>query len=261
MKIFFFLLVGVYCVFTPPKLAAEPKRQITQQHELWATFSMNNIFNDKWNMTMNLPQTRTFFAPWRHDNVFVSALPQWKVLNHNGNALQIGAGLSHWWIGAPENQVAGFHITTEVREIRPVLSVQYTSHLGKNWKLTNRFWNEFRNFDYRNGQGYQFHVVRWRYLIGLSYRPIQSFSFNVSDEFFVNIINKYVGHIYDQNRLSFSVTYHATEDLGLEIGYMNWFQQLKPLKGINRYVNQNNILFTLHYAPNWKNILHRKSKK
>jgi hypothetical protein len=63
------------------------------------------------------------------------------------------------------------------------------------------------------------------------------------DEIMLNAGKSIVRNIFDQNRFGVSARYNFNNKIGMELGYINWFQQ-RP-SGIDFY-NRQILRYTLH---------------
>ena len=111
------------------------------------------------------------------------------------------------------------------------------------------------NLDFLNNQTASLSLknIRMRYQLEFQYLLVNKITLKASDKLFLNICNKITYNIFDQNRYGTSLQYMPLNDFGIEIGYINWFQQRKSG---DEFYNRNIIHFTLHH-----NISFNKSKK
>jgi hypothetical protein len=117
----------------------------------------------------------------------------------------------------------------EYPEYRSALQFQFYKPIGVQL-VVNRFREEFRFIKDRQG-AFEF-VLRERYMFKYQ-RLILHKSYDKNalyaialNEFFINNSSKATGyHAFDQNRIFLGFGYNFTDDIGIETGYFNQFQQ------------------------------------
>jgi len=137
---------------------------------------------------------------------------------------------------------------TNQLELRPQLELAYKQNLTEKVILHHRYWGEFRFFEKTNGS-FEFGNTRLRYKIELRYSPISNITIKVFDEIHLNIGEKIIQNVFDQNRYGASIQYMQLQNFGFELGYFNWFQQRRS--GVDFY-NRHIVRFTIHHTLNLK---------
>ena len=144
-----------------------------------------------------------------------------------------------------------------VPELRPDFGIE-TKKDFKYFSISNRFLTELRIFhnvdddNDRLASGYTFGNFRFRYQFGIDVPIVKFQNINKSqlalrfrDELFINAGPAVDENTFDQNRISGSVYYKVNKHIGLELGYMNWYQ--RRATG-NSYYDRDIIRFSFHHT-------------
>ena len=169
-----------------------------------------------------------------------------KQLKKNWN---IGGGFSMWYIGNNDELNPS---TLLIPEWRPHFEINHRNKINDRFNISQRFraeWRFIKNTtkDFTQTiEGYT-NNFRFRYQITLDYavykKEEKSLHLMVFDEIMLNAGKSIVRNIFDQNRIGFSARYNFNKKIGVELGYINWFQQ-RP-SGVD-FFNRQILRFTLH---------------
>ena len=209
----------------------------------------------RYNQTLQLPKNfllkseleeRFFISKAVKQHQFLFRFTLDKQLKKNWN---IGGGFSMWCIG---NNDELNPTTLTIPEWRPHIEVNHRNKISERFTISQRFRAEWRfikntNRDFtQTTEGYT-NNFRFRYQIALDYaifkKEEKSLHLIVFDEIMLNAGKSIVRNIFDQNRIGFSARYNFNKRVGIEIGYINWFQQ-RP-SGID-FFNRQILRFSVH---------------
>ncbi len=219
------------------------QKNIETQQLLWVRYSLKLKLNDNYQIRQEIEE-RTYWFPWRQHQ-FVSRTHLERKLGKGWNT---GAGFTYFIQSLPHDPTATNY--TNQLELRPQLEMANKQTVSEKISLHHRYWSEFRFFEQPDGS-LEYGNTRLRYKLELSYSPIPQLTLRAFDEIHINIGRKIDQNVFDQNRYGTSIQYKPLENLGLELGYFNWFQQRKS--GIDFY-NRHIIRFTLHQSINLKKV-------
>lgn len=220
------------------------QKNIDSQQLLWIRYNLGVKFNDKYKLRYEAEE-RIYFSPWRQHQ-FITKAHLEKMLNTNWMS---GVGFTYLAQSLPHSP--DVEINDTQTELRPQILLENKHKLFNNLTINHRYWTEFRFFEQANGS-FDYSHIRARYKFELSYNLTDKITLKAFDEILLNVGNKVVQNVFDQNRIGCSVQIMPSKSLGFELGYFNWFQQQKS--GIDFY-NRNIIRFTIH-----QNINVKKSK-
>lgn len=143
----------------------------------------------------------------------------------------IGAGISMWYMGT-NNELATSKLM--IPEWRPHVEINHKNSINKRFSISQRWRAEWRFIKKTNPaftetiNGYN-NNFRFRYQILLDFAAYQkeekSLHLIMFDEIMLNAGKQIVHNIFDQNRIGLSVRYNFNKKVGLELTYMNMFQQ------------------------------------
>ncbi len=222
-------------------LAVSQENEIINQQVLWTKYHLHWKINNKWSMS-NFGDERTFLSPKRR-HMFLGSLSVTRKLKKN-------------WSATLDFKYARFTLPhdPEVRivvnrwELRPTQTISHSFKLSKKWKLSNRLMLEERFFRPFNEDGsldksrYDFGSWRLRHRIAVSWNFQPRWNLNISDEYMFHD-GPSPPHAFDQNRFNVTAQYRINDFIGIEGGYLNWYQR-RP---------DPNVFFSRH---SWRTILH-----
>lgn len=239
-------------------LTVSAQKKVTHQSLSWYGYFFSLHFNDKWYWQTEL-QERHFIAP--------VAQHQFLVRTHVHRAIgksgwEASAGMCVFLQSQNEPEAVNKLI---VPELRPHLEIAYKQKL-KHVTLDHRYRTEARFFHGTDSartvleDGFEYGNFRFRYRLQATF-PVwkideqRSLKIKVSDELHLNVGNKIVKNVYEQNRLYGGIAVDALPDLTFELGYLNWFQQRPNGDFYNRHI----LRFTVFHNVRLK--LFKKKKE
>ncbi|MFI8380252.1 DUF2490 domain-containing protein [Leeuwenhoekiella sp. NPDC079379] len=229
------------CFFTYSFLLAfstflNAQKTIDHQQLLWTGYSLKLKINESYQLRQEIEE-RTYWFPWRQHQFIARTMAERKL----SKGWSAAAGLAYLEQTSPQDPTIKSYTTTA--ELRPLAELAYAQELGAKLSLNHRYWGEFRFFEQPDGS-FDFGNIRARYKLELRYAPTAQLTFKAFDEIHLNIGNNIVQNVFDQNRYGTSAQYMFIENLGIELGYFNWFQQ--RASGTDFY-NRNIIRLTIHH--------------
>lgn len=237
IKLPIILLVAV-CSFSNN---LEAQKNVETQRLLWTGYSLKFKINDRYQIRQELEE-RFYYSPVRQHQFVCRSLAERQI----GTDWNVGLGITYMIQSLPHDpDVADYYNQSE---LRPQLEIAYKQKLSKKISLNHRYWTEFRFFEQEHGS-FDYKTNRTRYKLEIRYTPVTQVTLKAFDEIHFNLGSEIVQNVFDQNRYGASVQYMPLENLGFEVGYLNWFQQQKS--GIDFY-NRHIIRLTLHHRINYK---------
>lgn len=239
MKLFFhriYLTISLLILF-PVVLNAQ--KNVENQDLLWLRYNLKLNIEDNWQLIQEVEE-RSYWFPWRQHQFLTRTLLTRKM----GKGWNVGAAFTYFQQSIPyDPEERNYHNRTE---LRPQIEVVYKQILSENWNINHRYWSEFRFIEQESGN-IAFTNNRSRYKLELSYSPHDKIHLKAFDEIFLNIGSKITYNVFDQNRYGFSIQYMPFEKLGVEVGYIKWFQQ--RASGDDFY-NRDIVRFTIIHIIN-----------
>ena len=217
------------------------QKNIENQQLLWVRYNLKLKINDTYQIQQELEE-RTYWYPWRQHQI----VSRTHVLKSFGNEWKAGVALTYSEQSLPNNPIIKDY--DNVSELRPQIEIYNTQTLTSELDLEHRFWTEFRFFEQPDGT-FDYTNIRTRYRLELQYKFDKKVTLKAFHEIHLNIGNKITYNVFDQNRYGGSIQYMPVKDLGVELGYVNWFQQKQS--GVDFY-NRNIVRFTIHHNINLK---------
>ncbi len=232
------IILTLFSLISFPALA---QKNIETQQLLWMRYSLKLKINPTYQIRQEFEE-RIYWFPWRQHQ-FVSRTQLDRKL---GNGWNVALGFTYLLQALPQDPlVKDFETNTE---LRPQFEIANNQKLGSGFSLNHRYWTEFRFLEQPDGS-FEYNNIRTRYKLELSYTPFKKTTLKAFDEIQLNIGSKIVNNVFDQNRYGASFQFMAKENLGFELGYINWFQQRKS--GADFY-SRDIIRFTIHQSLNLK---------
>ena len=247
MKLLFFSFLFVFVNST------NAQKKVINQSLGWLGLNTTIDINKKWYF-QNEIQTRYFFNPFRQHQFLVRSHIHYKF---GQSGFEASAGISYF-LQKPNDPDALVRLS--VPEWRPHLEIA-NKRTFKKLIIDSRYRVEARFFHQTNREktelvdGYRFNNFRFRYrlqatipLFKLSEK--NSLKFKLGDEMMLNLGSKINVNVFDQNRFYMAVGFSLLPDLSLDIGYLNWFQELNDGSFINRDIVQVTVSHKLNLKRN-----------
>ncbi|MCK7591745.1 DUF2490 domain-containing protein [Subsaxibacter sp. CAU 1640] len=213
------------------------QKNVDHQNLLWTRYALKLKINDSWSVSQEIEE-RTYWFPWRQHQFVTRTMGRYNFKNGFG----VGAGFAYFRQSLPQDPEVNVNYTQP--ELRSEFELTYTHSLSEKLSMNHRYWNELRYFK-EEGQDYEYGNMRLRYRLELQYKHSASLTFRAFDEIFINLGENIVNNTFDQNRYGASIQYMPIKNFGLELGYINWFQQ-RP-SGVDFY-NRNIVRVTVHHT-------------
>jgi opacity protein-like surface antigen len=211
------------CVLASSAVGQSASKHVTHQQLAWFSYANTLKFHPKWSLTSEIHERR-FINPNRHHQFVLRSQARY-ALGENWEAV---AGFTYF-LQSPNDPNAKQRLT--VPELRPHIQFNYNQPLGR-LVITHRYRAEKRFFrNTTNGElaaGYNT-SYRFRYRLGMEYRLVgindQPLKLKVYDELHVNAGKNVMYNRFDQNRIYAGLSYAIMDNLEVEAGYLNWYQQ------------------------------------
>lgn len=200
--------------FTPNLYA---QKEISYQRLVWGRYYLRVKLNDKWTIHQEM-EGRQYATPWRFHH-FINRTQLGYTFNSAWNA---NLGLVYSLQSQPQDP--NIRAYKNVAELRPQVEVGNKQKLGERWQLGQRYRFDVRFFEQAD-HSFKFTNARFRYQAELQYKLTEQIAFKAFDEVHLNIGKSILYNVFDQNRCGVSAQWTANKYLGIEMGYVNWFQQ------------------------------------
>jgi len=193
------------------------QKQVLHQKQIWYKYLLKIPIGESWQIRQEIDD-RNFVDPSRQSQFLSRTHLQRKI----GKEWSVAIGLAYFNHSLPqEPEVQHYY---NVPELRTSFEISNHTHFNDKLQLHHRYWTEFRFFK-KPGEAYKFNNVRIRYKLELGYELSKKFGFLVFDELHINVGNQITYNVFDQNRYGASVLYSPVKNIGIELMYINWFQQ------------------------------------
>lgn len=206
---------------------AEAQKVQTHQSLVWYANTTTIKLTDRWAVSFDV-QERRFVGPGAQHQFLVRPT----VIRDLGSGWDLGMGGCVFW-QSPQDPLSTS--TLVVPELRPHMELNQRQKL-KYFRFNQRYKIEARFFhnvvDNELVEGYTFGNLRFRYRAGIDLPFIKSsgkgperLTLRLNDEILINVGEKIVANTFDNNRAYIGLATNITPALGLEVGYLNWFQE------------------------------------
>lgn len=222
--LFFAVFILSVCIL-PTK--GQAQKQVTHQSQYWLRYCGSYCLSEKWAAGLDI-ENRRFFKNNRQANW---VLPRISVTRILGADWDIGLGFAYYTSAIPVEPSEPVVVT--VPELRPHQEVNYAQKI-QNLSIKHRFRMEERWTRNSDGHaltdGYSF-KGRFRYQLQLQYflikkaTPKGTLNIKAADEIMLNIGHAIVQNTFDQNRAYIGLNYGLSQNIQIELGYLNAFQQ------------------------------------
>lgn len=230
-------------------IEASAQKKITQQKLTWFSFFNTIQINDNWSVVTDI-QERFYMGPAAQHQLVMRSAVHRKI--KEGWDASVGMCL---FLQDPNDPEATIRL--RVPELRPHIQLGYSKKY-KHVTVIHRYRAEARFFHNVNEEGtdladgYDFSNYRFRYQLQLQI-PIWKISENsslklrVNDELMINAGKKITKNVFDQNRIYAALALDISPAIGVEVGYMKWFQQRNS--GVD-FFDRNILRFSFHHKIN-----------
>lgn len=228
----------IFCFLITPLNA---QKNIETQNFLWLRYNLKLKINTNYQIRQEIEE-RIFWFPSRQHQFVSRTLLDRKL----GNGWSGAIGFTYLEQALPQSSsIKNFKNNTEVR---PQIEIANNQKISSTFSLNHRYWTDFRFFEQPDGS-FDYGNIRTRYKLELNYKATNQLTLKAFDEILLNVGNKIVNNIFDQNRYGTGIQYMPKENFGFELGYLNSFQQ--RASGVDFY-NRNIIRLTFHQSFNLK---------
>jgi hypothetical protein len=212
------------------------QKNIETQSLLWMRYHLTLKFNDNYQLRQEIEE-RTYWFPWRQHQFVARTNLERKL----GKGWNTALGFTYFVHSLPHDPNVEEY--TNQTELRPQFEFAYLQKLNDKLNLHHRYRDEFRFFEQPDGS-FKYTNNRFRYKLELQYSPSAKIALKAFDEIHLNIGNEIVNNVFDQNRYGGGIRYMPLKNFGVELDYMNWFQQRQS--GVDFY-NRHIVRFTINH--------------
>lgn len=194
------------------------------QKMLWFSYNNTITIGKHWSLHNEL-ENRHFVGPKAENLLALRSYVRYKIGKH----IDVGGGFFYYLAGTNVPEKPTRLLTPELRPMAEVSNYftwgRFTLH--QRLRSEQRFIHKTANNALARGYTYQ---MRLRYRLGLdvllySTRETgHSLKLRLSDEV-MGQAGKTISHFFDQNRVSISLVYQPPWPIGIEAGYLWWFQE------------------------------------
>ena len=216
----------------------------TNQDLIWFAYNNTLQFAEKWALATDI-QERRYVNPSAQHQFLVRTKLQYTL----GQGWDVGAGGCIFWQSPNDPYSTSDPVVPELRPHIEFNQKQKTRYFRINhrYKAEARFFQHVQDGELR--PGYSFRNFRLRYQLGFDLpllknkdKKVERLTLRVYDEIHLNAGDQVVANTFDQNRIFAGLIYSLTNDLAVEVGYLNWFQQ-QPSG--NDFFNRNILRFAI----------------
>lgn len=212
------------CTLATLSLFAEKK--VDHQTLIWYAYVQHLKINDRFTVSTDV-QERHFVAPLKQSQFVMRSVFRTTIKNN----WDLGPGFCFFISNT--DPTADYDL--QVPEVRPFIEAN-NRQAFKRVNISHRYRLEARFFKNSSGpqleDGFSFGSMRFRYQFGLdiflkkSDKNIKhALTLRIMDELMLNFGKKVTYNIFDQNRVGVALQYAPIKQIGIEVGYINWFQQ------------------------------------
>jgi lipopolysaccharide assembly outer membrane protein LptD (OstA) len=228
-------------------LIGQANAQVNTQYLLWNRVEVSAKLPHKFKLSAEV-QERYYLSTIAQHQLLLRAIASYDLKNN----WSVFTGYTYF-LQSPNDPEATPRLM--VPEHRMMNGFLYTQKINDRLSLNHRYQFEERFFrNSANGEltdGYRF-VFRTRYRIILDIKITKkeeakgTLLLRISDELHLQAGQSVKGQPFDQNRISASLQYNITNNIAIDAGYTNWYQQRSGNKGFyNRHIFMASVLIKL----------------
>ena len=236
---------------------ASAQKKITKQQLTWYSFFSSIHINEKWWIHTDI-QERHYIKPLAQHQLVLRSSVHRKI--KEGWDASVGMCL---FLQDPNDPEATVRL--RIPELRPHIQLGYSKKY-KHVTVIHRYRAEARFFHNINEEGtdladgYDFSNYRFRYQLQLQI-PIwkisesSSLKLRINDELMINAGRNITKNVFDQNRIYAALALDISPAIGVEVGYMKWFQQRNS--GVD-FFDRNILRFSFHHKLDLHSIKRKR---
>jgi len=204
-------------------------RDVTAQGLAWYSYFNTLKINDKWQIISEIHERHFLNSVAQHQNVY--RFKAHYTLGKSG--WDIAPSMTFFLQTTPQDPERMEALM--VPELRPHLELNYKQKLSRavlmhRYRLEARFFHNVNDEQTALEPGYSFGNFRARYQFSATVplfkiKDERKLSLRLGDELMVNFGKKIEKNFFDQNRIFGSVVVDVLDNLSLDAGYLNWYQQ------------------------------------
>lgn len=222
------------------KLSAQEKN-VETQNLLWGRYLLNYQFSEKWTPFFDVEE-RVYASTLRQHHFLPSIGTRYKIDEN----FTLTAAMMYFGLTLPQDPDANNKKVQD--ELRPQLSLNFKHDTGSKLIFLSRIKPELRYIKTPDAASYKLRTLRLRMRMGVKYLINEKFDVKLLEEIHMNISDKIVRNVFDQNRLSAGINYKFNDQFQFETGYLYWFQQTSS--GVD-FFSRNIVYFTIKQNLNF----------
>jgi hypothetical protein len=242
IHIFSLLFVCLIC-------KAQTEKNVDHQSLVWTRYYNQLTLNQKWSIHSEF-DNRIFINPIKENLYAMRIQGRFKI----NKEIEIGAGYAYFSVATQVQATTNDFRTPENRGQQDITWKQEHGKIivNQRFQVEERFFRNSDKMGLLSGSTFNW---RFRYRIQGEYsfwkKENQYLKAIVNDELMINGGRTIVKNTFDQNRIYAALQYGVNKNIGLELGYLNSFQQ--RANGVD-YFDRDIIRFTFYHKIN----LHKK---
>jgi len=236
ISLFFFFILTNYVS------NAQTEKNVDHQNLIWTRYYNQLELNDKWSIHSEF-DNRVFVNPIVQNLFVIRVQGRHKI----SDQIELGAGFAYFSVATQDPEKVSSFDKPEYRGQQDITWKQNWNKIGiaQRFQIEERFFQHFDEEGLTSGSTF---FWRFRYRIQGDYtfwkKEKQHLKAIVYDELMINAGEKVIYNTFDQNRIYVALQYGVNENLSLEMGYMNSFQQ--RVSGVD-YYDRNIIRFSIFH--------------
>ena len=217
------------------------EKNVETQNVLWSRYLLHFQFSEKWTPFFDVEE-RVYASTLRQHHFLPSIGTRYKVDEH----FTLSAAMMYFGLTLPQDPDANKKQIQD--ELRPQLSISFKYDTGSNLIFLSRIKPELRYIRTPDAASYRLRTLRLRMRMGVKYLINNKFDVKLLEEIHMNISNRIVRNVFDQNRLSAGINYKLNDQFQFETGYLYWFQQSSSG---DDFFSRNIVYFTIKHDLNF----------
>ena len=217
------------------------EKKVETQNLLWGRYLLNFRFSEKWTPFFDVEE-RVYASTLRQHHFLPSIGTRYKIDQN----FTLTAAMMYFGLTLPQDPDANNKQVQD--ELRPQLSLSFKHNTGSNLIFLSRIKPELRYIRTPDAGSYRLRTLRLRMRMGIKYLINDKFDVKLLEEIHMNISNRIVRNVFDQNRFSAGINYKLNDQFQFEAGYLYWFQQSSSG---DDFFSRNIVYFTIKQNLNF----------
>lgn len=218
---------------------AQTEKKIDNQTILWSRYYNQLTLNDKWSLHSEF-DNRLFLNPVTENLFVIRSQARYKL----NSTVELGTGFAYFAVATQDPENTSDFLTPEYRGQQDIVWKNTIGkiNLSQRFQVEERFIRNASKTELLDGSTFNW---RFRFRIQAEYEIWKKnnhfLKTIVHEEILLNAGKSILKNTFDQNRIYLAFQYGLNQNIALELGYMNSFQQ--RASGID-YFNRDIIRFS-----------------